>query len=106
MTLLVRVLEVMESNNPGQPILEEIRAAVERQDELQKILVGLSPGQMDVAIFLGRGYSNKEIAESLKLDERTIGTVKCNIRRKLGVDNDAQIIVALWQAGMVGDCDV
>lgn len=106
MTLLARALDELESGSRDQSVVEDLRAAVERQDEILKRIAILSSGQMDVARLLARGYSNREASELLGLDERTVASVKTRIRTKLGIDNDAQLIHALHQAEIVVDCDV
>lgn len=106
MTLLARALDEIESGNPDPLVVEELRAAVERQDEILKTMRILSKGEMGIAVLLARGYANKEISEMMNLDERTVSSVKYRIRTKLRIDNDAQLIVALHQAEIVVDCDV
>ncbi|HZO25119.1 MAG TPA: LuxR C-terminal-related transcriptional regulator [Chloroflexota bacterium] len=57
---------------------------------------GLTPREREVAILVGRGYSNRRIAEQLVIAEKTAEVHARNIREKLGLESRAQI--AAWAA--------
>lgn len=52
----------------------------------------LSPRKMQVLRKLSQGFTNSEIAREFGLSEKTIGTHKGNLMRKLGVNNMAELI--------------
>ena len=54
----------------------------------------LSPRQRDVLRLIADGRSNKQIAESLSITERTVKFHVTSIMNKLGVDNRAQAAAA------------
>jgi DNA-binding NarL/FixJ family response regulator len=54
-------------------------------------LAWLTPREQEVANLLLRGQSNRQIAESLVITERTAETHVCRILSKLGLDSRAQI---------------
>ena len=56
----------------------------------------LTPREREVAILVGRGYTNRRIAEALVVTERTAEVHARNIREKLGLATRAQI--ASWAA--------
>jgi non-specific serine/threonine protein kinase len=55
---------------------------------------GLTERERTVAVLIARGRSNREIAETLILSERTVTTHVSNIFAKLGFTSRAQ--VATW----------
>jgi non-specific serine/threonine protein kinase len=56
----------------------------------------LTPRELEVAMLISRGYTNRRIAEVLVIAERTAETHARNIREKLGLTTRAQI--AAWAA--------
>jgi non-specific serine/threonine protein kinase len=56
----------------------------------------LTPRELEVAALVGRGFTNRRIAEALVIAERTAETHARNIREKLGLSTRAQI--AAWAA--------
>jgi DNA-binding CsgD family transcriptional regulator len=56
----------------------------------------LTPRELEVASLIGRGHTNRKIAEILVIAERTAETHARNIREKLGLSSRAQI--AAWAA--------
>ena len=56
----------------------------------------LTPREREVAILVGRGYSNRRIAEQLVIAEKTAEVHARNVREKLGLSSRAQI--AAWAA--------
>jgi DNA-binding CsgD family transcriptional regulator len=58
---------------------------------------GLTAREREIAALVGRRCSNREIAATLTLAERTVETHVSNILNKLGVDSRGQI--AVWATG-------
>jgi non-specific serine/threonine protein kinase len=56
----------------------------------------LSPRELQIAELIGRGYTNRQIAEEVVIAERTAETHARNIREKLGLATRTQ--VAAWAA--------
>jgi len=70
-----------------------------RADHARDLLATLSPREHDVALAVGRGQANAEIAATLHL---SIATVKGHVSRlldKLEVDNRVQIALLVQEAG-------
>jgi len=69
-----------------------------RTDDARERMAALSPREHDVALAVGRGQANAEIAAALHL---SIPTVKAHVSRlldKLGVDNRVQIALLVQNA--------
>lgn len=62
---------------------------------------GLSAREREVAVLIGQGKSNREIAEALVLGERTVHSHVSHILQKLDFSTRAQI--AAWVAGQMMD---
>ncbi|MGQ0703985.1 MAG: response regulator [Gemmatimonadales bacterium] len=52
----------------------------------------LSPRQRQIVLLLGEGKSNAEISQATDLDEKTITFHRTNIRRALGIPNEAGLV--------------
>ncbi len=61
---------------------------------------GLTPREREVARLVSTGKSNREIAESLVLSERTVENHVSNILIKLGFDSRAQVAVWAMEKGL------
>lgn len=79
--------------------LPKKRSVSNRQREAEKY-GGLTPREREVMRFLSQGRSNREIAESLFLSERTVENHVANILKKLGFDSRAQAAVWAMEKGL------
>lgn len=52
----------------------------------------LTPRESEILTALGRGHSSKQIARDLDLSVRTVETHRQSIKRKLGIDGQAELI--------------
>jgi DNA-binding NarL/FixJ family response regulator len=79
---------------------EPADAGRERADQAQQMLDGLTDREREVALAVGRGLSNAEIAADLYL---SVPTVKAHVSRlfdKLQVTNRVQIAICVHDAGL------
>ena len=53
-------------------------------------------------VLIGRGFSNKRIANELELSEKTVKTHVGHVLAKLGVTDRTQAAVVAVRAGIVG----
>ncbi len=98
--------EPMLSPSVTRTLIDRVRAAhVEPADDraarAQQRLAGLTERERDVALAVGRGLSNAEIARALHL---SVPTVKAHVSRlfdKLVVTNRVQIAICVHDAGLV-----
>ena len=106
------IVDAVQKVHEGEPMLSPKvtarlmrRIADERPDEQsdsrQEELSALSERELEVAVAVGRGLSNAEIATDLHM---SIATVKAHISRlfsKLGASNRVQIAILVHDAGLV-----
>jgi DNA-binding NarL/FixJ family response regulator len=72
--------------------------SAQRQQDARELLAGLSSREREVALAVGRGLANAEIAAELYM---SVATVKAHVSRlltKLGVDNRVQIALLVQEA--------
>jgi DNA-binding NarL/FixJ family response regulator len=73
--------------------------AAVRRERARALLKGLSPREHEVALAVGRGCANAEIAAELHM---SVATVKAHVSRvlvKLGVENRVQVALLVHHAG-------
>jgi DNA-binding NarL/FixJ family response regulator len=78
-----------------QYVAEELRSSLNGQlKEHNRILKfkKLSTREIEVLNLLSRGQRNKEIAQTLNINEKTVSTYKTRLLKKLNVDNIADLI--------------
>ncbi|KQC32804.1 MULTISPECIES: response regulator [Nonlabens] len=75
-------------------ISENIKNKKSSDSEKQEILKfkTLSTREIEVLNLLSRGKRNKEIAQDLSINEKTVSTYKTRLLKKLNVDNIADLI--------------
>ena len=61
----------------------------------------LSPREFEVFMALAKGKTTNEIAETLSLSPRTVGTHLYNIKQKLNANNSAEIALIAMHAGLI-----
>jgi two-component system invasion response regulator UvrY len=61
----------------------------------------LSPREFEVFMALAKGKSTNEIAETLCLSPRTVGTHLYNIKQKLNAGNQAEIALIAMRSGLI-----
>jgi len=61
----------------------------------------LSGREFEVFMMLAKGKSTNDIAETLNLSPRTIGTHLYNIKQKLNVSNQAELSLIAMRAGLI-----
>jgi DNA-binding NarL/FixJ family response regulator len=107
-----QLLEAVRAVAEGDPMLspsvtrtliERLRAdpAADRAEQAQQRLAALTEREHEVALAVGRGLTNAEIARELCL---SIPTVKAHVSRlfdKLAVTNRVQIAICVHDAGLV-----
>jgi predicted ATPase/DNA-binding NarL/FixJ family response regulator len=60
----------------------------------------LTPREREVAILVGRGHTNRQIAEQMVVSERTVEVYARNIRERLGLTTRAQMVAWMIQHGL------
>ena len=54
--------------------------------------VTLTPREVEVLRFIARGYTNRQVAENLKLSVRTVESHRANLMGKLGMETRIQLV--------------
>jgi DNA-binding NarL/FixJ family response regulator len=95
--------ETMLSPSATQSLVRRVRATSpdDRAQTATDRLTALTERERDVAVAVGRGLSNAEIAAELFL---SVATVKAHVSRlfdKLGATNRVQIAICVHDAGLV-----
>jgi DNA-binding NarL/FixJ family response regulator len=100
------IARAVRAAHAGEALLDPVVAArlVETlaADDGQEPLDRLTPREREVLVLIGRGYSNKRIANELELSEKTVKTHVGHVLAKLGVADRTQAAVVAVRAGIVG----
>ena len=100
------IVRAVRAAHAGEALLDPVVAArlVETlaADDGQEPLDRLTPREREVLVLIGRGYSNKRIANELELSEKTVKTHVGHVLAKLGVTDRTQAAVVAVRAGIVG----
>jgi DNA-binding NarL/FixJ family response regulator len=72
--------------------------AGERQERARRRLAALSGREREVALAVGRGLANAEIADELYMSVATVKAYVSRLLTKLGVDNRVQIALLVQEA--------
>jgi DNA-binding NarL/FixJ family response regulator len=104
-----RIVAAIRSVAAGEPILSptvtaQLIAAVtsggsDRSVAARSALDSLTERERDVAVAIGRGWSNAEIAAELYLGIPTVKTHVSRLLTKLGAENRVQIALIVHDAG-------
>ncbi len=100
------IARAVRAAHAGEALLDPVVAArlVETlaADDGQEPLDRLTPREREVLVLIGRGYSNKRIANELELSEKTVKTHVGHVLAKLGVTDRTQAAVVAVRAGILG----
>lgn len=83
----------------ARKLLDNLTGA--RKPELRKSTELLTPRELDVLKLMVKGLSNKEMAESLFISDKTVKIHVSNILKKLRVKSRSQAIIYAIQHGLV-----
>lgn len=76
---------------------ERWEAQLQRSDEIATVLANLTPREQEVAVLIGQGQSNRQIARALFISERTAEQHVANVFHKLGVASRVAVAIRLSQ---------
>lgn len=87
---------IIEIHEGRRYICEEIKNILSEQiingDEQQGGLNSLSQREIEIITFIKKGFSSKEIAESLDISVKTVEVHRYNILKKLNLKNSAALV--------------
>ena len=72
--------------------------ASERREDARRRLAELSPRERDVALAIGRGQANADIASALHISVGTVKSHTSQLLAKLGVENRVQVALLVHEA--------
>ncbi len=105
-----QLIDAIHLLNAGEAVLSPsvTRRVVERfarlprpRDELRAVLETLTPREREVLSLLGRGASNREVAEQLVVSETTAKTHVRNVLAKLDLRDRVHAVVFAYESGLV-----
>jgi two-component system invasion response regulator UvrY len=88
------LIKAIRTISAGKKYLE---ASVAQQMAIQQ----LSPREFEVFMALAKGKTTNEIADTLFLSPRTVGTHLYNIKQKLNANNSAEIALIAMRSGLI-----
>ncbi|MGW6389037.1 response regulator [Streptomyces sp. NPDC055103] len=97
--LMTHVAEEPDRQHRPEPREESRRAAVTAR------LAELAEREREVAVAVGRGHSNAEIAAELYMSVPTVKTHVSRVLAKLGLNNRVQIALLVHEAGLLDEED-
>jgi DNA-binding NarL/FixJ family response regulator len=96
------VLETVRMVAHGHAVLDRgVWDARAEQRRARAGQFGLTAREMDVLDLLGRGYRNREIAESLGLSQSTVKTHVARIFKRLDVSDRTDAVVTAFRLGII-----
>jgi DNA-binding NarL/FixJ family response regulator len=106
------ILDAVRKVAAGDPVLSPIvtrqliehaagNAADTRRTRARARLAGLNDREREVAVAVGRGLSNAEIAAALYMSVATVKTYVSRILAKLDLNNRVQIALLAYDAGLL-----
>jgi DNA-binding CsgD family transcriptional regulator len=67
----------------------------------ERLIVCLTPRQLDIALLVADGYQNAQVAGHLGLSERTVRNQVSNIFARLGLFSRAELALLCERAGLL-----
>ncbi len=98
------LIQAVRQVNRGKTYLEPAIAqqiAVQQLNGKKTPVDALSEKEFKVFLALAKGKSVVDIAETMSLSPRTVGTHLYNIKQKLGAANSAEIAIIAIRAGLI-----
>jgi DNA-binding NarL/FixJ family response regulator len=93
--------DVLVAPTTTRRLIEEFCRVPEASDGTPAALGALTPREVDVLRHIGRGLSNREIADALVVAEPTVKTHVARLLHKLGARDRAQLVVLAYETGLI-----
>lgn len=92
--------DLIDAIQKGEEILRQQNSQAEEKDELIALVDKLTPREKEVLEMISRGWTTKEIANSLDLSPRTVESHRANIADKIGTTSVAEMARLVIEAGL------
>lgn len=83
------------------PFIEQSLRLIAKQNRTNRLYRKLSNREIQVLQLMGNGFKNKEVAEELGLNEKTISTYKLRLLSKLQVSNTIDMVEKARQLDII-----
>lgn len=90
--------DLIEAIQKAQDALDLRLRRRAQQTETESLLASLTPREREVLDHIARGFTTRQIAESLGLSSRTVDTHRASLGSKLGTTSQAEL-TRLWLEG-------
>ena len=93
--------DVLVAPTTTRRLIEEYCRSPEPGEANPISLAGLTPREVEVLALMGRGLSNREIADALVVAEPTVKTHVARVLHKLALRDRAQAVVVAYESGLI-----
>jgi two-component system invasion response regulator UvrY len=98
---LIKAIRVVASGKKYIEASVAQQMAIQQLSDKQNPVDVLSEREFEVFMSLAKGKTTNEIAETLFLSPRTVGTHLYNIKQKLNANNSAEIALIAMRSGLI-----
>lgn len=92
--------DLIDAIQKGEEILRKQTSQAEEKHELIALVDKLTPREKQVLEMISRGWTTKEIANSLDVSPRTVESHRANIADKIGTTSVAEMARIVIEAGL------
>ena len=92
LALLPGIQRWIRESKENEEWAQEVGASVSSKWDQVSSAYGLSPRELEILRYLGRGYSSKYIADALVISDNTVRTHTRHIYRKMGVSSRDELV--------------
>lgn len=93
--------ETMSEQKMAAWLLKQFEQLAVPGDDNEDLFIPLSPREMEILVFITKGYSNKEVAYHLGISRQTVKNHMTSILRKLAVNDRTQAAVYALRHGWI-----
>ena len=80
---------------------KQLKEEISKLPETALPAVKLTARELEIGRLTSQGLLSKEVADKLEISQRTVETHKNNLYRKLGINNNAELVSYMHKAGLL-----
>ena len=84
-----------------QNMEKQLKEEISKLPETVLPAVKLTARELEIGRLTSQGLLSKEVADKLGISQRTVETHKNNLYRKLGINNNAELVSYMHKAGLL-----